>query len=253
MSIVCAKLLVDDGSSNTATIGHTRCNSGRLNTPKDCSEVTFTFQIGTHRFVLIRKWYRAHWRSLTKSNISSWPLFAVRIYRVLWIRILFLNHLSSNTYIANIITLSHGCILGWLSPYLPLLKSAESPLETGPVTLVEASWIGAIICVGGVTGNFTFALLTKYLGCKRAISCLAFPQVVSIYIIVDSILLEWWNACKTDRAGFLDLHYIRHTSLPSVRRANIRRNDGWRNIHMHSAVCGRDCWRPVSSILTLFG
>lgn len=80
---------------------------------------------------------------------------------------------------ANLITLSHGCILGWLSPFLPLLKSPDSPLDGGAVTLDEASWIGAIICVGGVIGNFMFGMLVNYSGCKRAISCLAFPQVVS--------------------------------------------------------------------------
>lgn len=80
---------------------------------------------------------------------------------------------------ANLITLSHGCVLGWLSPFLPLLQSEHSPLATGAVTLEQASWIGAIICVGGVLGNFVFGVLVTQIGCKQAIGCLAFPQVVS--------------------------------------------------------------------------
>lgn len=79
---------------------------------------------------------------------------------------------------ANIISLSHGCILGWLSPFLPLLQSTNSPLESGAITLVEASWVAAIICFGGVIGNFTFGLLANHIGSKRAICLLAFPQMV---------------------------------------------------------------------------
>lgn len=38
------------------------------------------------------------------------------------------------TVIANWIVLSYGCIVGWLSPALPILLSTDSPLVTGPIT-----------------------------------------------------------------------------------------------------------------------
>lgn len=81
-------------------------------------------------------------------------------------------------FTANIISVSHGCALGWLSPYLPLLQSDSSPLTTGPISLEETSWIGAILCVGGVVGNSLFGFLCNWIGRKRAITLLAFPNMV---------------------------------------------------------------------------
>ncbi|KAJ6633527.1 Facilitated trehalose transporter Tret1 [Pseudolycoriella hygida] len=80
-------------------------------------------------------------------------------------------------FCANIISLSHGCSLGWLSPYLPLLQSDSSPLFTGSINLEETSWIGAILCVGGVVGNSVFGYLCKLIGRKRSITLLAIPNL----------------------------------------------------------------------------
>lgn len=70
--------------------------------------------------------------------------------------------------------------MGWLSPYLPLLQSDSSPLTTGPISLEETSWIGAILCLGGVVGNSSFGFLCNWIGRKRAITLLAFPNMVRI-------------------------------------------------------------------------
>ncbi|KAJ6623037.1 hypothetical protein Bhyg_17219, partial [Pseudolycoriella hygida] len=40
---------------------------------------------------------------------------------------------------ANIIALSHGSAIGWLSPALPALQSNRTILETGAITLDEFS------------------------------------------------------------------------------------------------------------------
>ncbi|XP_037038802.1 facilitated trehalose transporter Tret1-like [Bradysia coprophila] len=80
-------------------------------------------------------------------------------------------------FCANIISISHGCALGWLSPYLPLLQSDSSPLSTGSISLEETSWIGAILCIGGVIGNSIFGYLCKLIGRKRAIILLGLPNL----------------------------------------------------------------------------
>lgn len=80
-------------------------------------------------------------------------------------------------YIANIISLSHGCVIAWTSPILPYLKSEDTHFKAGPITLEEASWIGSIICIGGLIGNFGFGYLSEKLGRKKAIILLAFPHI----------------------------------------------------------------------------
>lgn len=93
---------------------------------------------------------------------------------------------------ANIISISHGCALGWLSPYLPLLQSDASPLANGPISLEETSWIGAILCVGGVIGNSIFGYLCKSIGRKRAIILLALPNLVWIWTL-NYVIVGWYH------------------------------------------------------------
>ncbi|XP_062551191.1 facilitated trehalose transporter Tret1-like [Armigeres subalbatus] len=77
----------------------------------------------------------------------------------------------------NLIHFAHGATLGWLSPFLPLLLSENSPLDTGPVTVKQASWIGAILCLGALIGAIIYGSLTNRLGVKRCISCIIFPNM----------------------------------------------------------------------------
>lgn len=148
---------------------------------------------------------------------------------------------------ANIVTLSHGCILGWLSPFLPLLKSADSPLESGAVTVEQASWIGAIICAGGLLGNAVFGVLVNRLGCKRSIAWLALPQLV-IFFRVGSASAKPGNNQGVEFyvAVILVDRAVWHECLALVRGSNMRRNDGRWSLHLHSAVCGRNSGRSVS-------
>lgn len=74
--------------------------------------------------------------------------------------------------------LSHGCIVGWMSPALLFLQSENSPLETGPLTTEEISWVGSILCMGAFAGSLTTGYIAGRLGCKRAIIFLAIPGVV---------------------------------------------------------------------------
>ena len=42
----------------------------------------------------------------------------------------------------NILSITHGCALGWTSPIIPYLKSEATHLKSGPIDATEASWIG---------------------------------------------------------------------------------------------------------------
>lgn len=81
-------------------------------------------------------------------------------------------------FTANIISLAHGCVLSWTSPVIPFLRSEASPLDSGPITIEEASWIGSLNCAGGLIGNFVYAYLADKFGRKKAILCLALPQIM---------------------------------------------------------------------------
>ncbi|EAT41203.1 AAEL007128-PA [Aedes aegypti] len=88
-----------------------------------------------------------------------------------------------SVFTINIINFAHGATLGWLSPFLPLLQSEDSPLETGPVTVEQGSWIGSILCLGGLAGAIIYGSLTNRLGVKRCISCIIIPNM-SFWVIV---------------------------------------------------------------------
>lgn len=53
----------------------------------------------------------------------------------------------------DLLAFSYGATCGWPSSSIPILKSDETPLETGPITSEDASWIASGICIGGFFGN----------------------------------------------------------------------------------------------------
>lgn len=65
-----------------------------------------------------------------------------------------------------------------MSPALPILASEETPLETGPLTNEEISWIGSISCVGGLIGALCYGHITALLGSKRGVLFLAAPVII---------------------------------------------------------------------------
>lgn len=77
----------------------------------------------------------------------------------------------------NIISFGHGLVLGWLSPTLPILQAENSPLATGPLTIEQTSWVGSLICAGGIVGNYIYSYLSNRFGRKFALNLLGFPQI----------------------------------------------------------------------------
>lgn len=94
---------------------------------------------------------------------------------------------------ANIVVLGQGCAIGWLSPILPLLRSDDSPLQSGKITIEEASWIGSISSIGSVVGTIYFGLISIYFGCKNTLVFCAFP--VAIFWLFVIFATNAWHLC----------------------------------------------------------
>lgn len=73
---------------------------------------------------------------------------------------------------------AHGAAMGQLAPALPFLSSKDTPLESGPLTNDQISWIGSINSFGAIIGNLSFGYLISVMGSKRAILLLAIPEVL---------------------------------------------------------------------------
>jgi len=81
-------------------------------------------------------------------------------------------------------TFTHGVGVGWLAPSLPLLGSEKSPLGQ-PINIDEASWVGAFVGLGALTGNIIFGLLLDRLGRKMCMYFLAIPNMVNIMTVTQ--------------------------------------------------------------------
>lgn len=86
---------------------------------------------------------------------------------------------SERFLIVNIISLCHGFAVGWLSAAVPILKSEDTPLQSGPLTVGQTMWLGGVYPLGGFVGNCIFGLLVNYFGRITSMSLLALPNFVS--------------------------------------------------------------------------
>lgn len=82
-------------------------------------------------------------------------------------------------FTANIVVLGQGCAIGWLSPTLPILQSDNSPLESGKLSIEEASWVGSISSIGSIVGTIYFGFISIYVGSKNTLMLCAFPVTVT--------------------------------------------------------------------------
>ncbi|XP_050079159.1 facilitated trehalose transporter Tret1-like [Anopheles maculipalpis] len=95
------------------------------------------------------------------------------------------------TFIANLISLAHGFTLGWVSPSLEYLRSNDTHLVGGPMTVEETSWLGASLCIGGMIGVTLFGSLADRIGKRRALQCIAIPNVAFwLCVILGNSVLQ---------------------------------------------------------------
>ena len=91
---------------------------------------------------------------------------------------------------ANLIALTQGLQIGWVSTSASDLASDETPLLSGAITNDQLSWIGSINCIGALIGSFSVGYLTNLLGSKRTTHFLAVPYVISWLLIYFGTMYE---------------------------------------------------------------
>jgi MFS family permease len=80
------------------------------------------------------------------------------------------------------LTFSHGGFIGWASPFVPLLQSDLSPI--GPISLDEASWVGACLAIGGIIGTVFYAIVAQNIGKRAGMLLLALPHITAWLLIL---------------------------------------------------------------------
>lgn len=78
----------------------------------------------------------------------------------------------------NLLTICFGAFIGWPSAALLLLQSEDSPLEGGPLTTSEVSWVGSVICIGALCGTLLFGWTSDRFGRKISMLVAVIPQLV---------------------------------------------------------------------------
>lgn len=79
---------------------------------------------------------------------------------------------------ANICTLGLGCMLGWMSPYLVLLMSTDTPLDA-PLTPAQSGWIASTLSLAAIFSNVATVGLLRVLSTKGVVLISALPLIVS--------------------------------------------------------------------------
>lgn len=72
----------------------------------------------------------------------------------------------------------HGMIIGWLSPALSKLTDESTPLQTGPLTNEQVSWMGSVGAIGALFGCLSTGYIITLFGCKRTMIFLTVPMIL---------------------------------------------------------------------------
>uniref|UniRef100_A0A182V054 Major facilitator superfamily (MFS) profile domain-containing protein n=1 Tax=Anopheles merus TaxID=30066 RepID=A0A182V054_ANOME len=91
------------------------------------------------------------------------------------------------TVLVNLLGVSYGMISGWSSSALPTLQTSagdERLLESGAITLQQASWIGGALCLGGIVGTLVGGAIVDRLGRKWTAWIAGLPLVVCWVLVI---------------------------------------------------------------------
>lgn len=90
-----------------------------------------------------------------------------------------MNKLNRFLLAGNIISFSFGTVLAFTTCSYMLWTTDATPLPSGKLSVVEASLVTSLMCIGCLIGNFIFISLTAKYGRKIPLMFLAIPQLVS--------------------------------------------------------------------------
>ncbi|XP_067009742.1 facilitated trehalose transporter Tret1 [Anabrus simplex] len=88
------------------------------------------------------------------------------------------------TIIVNLGTFAYGTVLGWSANAVPYLQSEDSPLEGGPISDDEASWLASLLCLAAIPSTPFFSFICQRYGCKIGGYLVGVPLVVSWIIVI---------------------------------------------------------------------
>lgn len=74
--------------------------------------------------------------------------------------------------------LAHGASCGWTSPSFPVLQSSVTPFDGGPLTNEQMSWIGALLCPGGLVGTLFYGWMCDKFGRRISACTITLPHIV---------------------------------------------------------------------------
>lgn len=130
--------------------------------------------------------------------------------------------------------------MGWPSAAFLALQSKDSPLQSGPLTTSEISWVGSILCIGGICGNMFFAWLSDKLGRKVSMLLAVLPLLVRIRLSILSGVRMNVKLCTICFAIFPDKLGTCHPGHECVLfdfRPISRRSFWWSGLRFNSSLC----------------
>lgn len=86
----------------------------------------------------------------------------------------------------NIAAFSSGTVVGWSSPMLPVLQSADSPLDGGPISNEMGSWLGSLMCLGGLVATPLYLFISDHYSRKCTGYLVAAPFVASWVLVITA-------------------------------------------------------------------
>ncbi|XP_067009774.2 facilitated trehalose transporter Tret1-like [Anabrus simplex] len=93
------------------------------------------------------------------------------------------------TIIVNLGTFTYGSVVGWSANAVPYLQSQHSPLQNGPITNEEASWLTSLLGLTAIPAVPLYSYICQRYGCKVGGYLVAIPFIVGwiIVIFADSL------------------------------------------------------------------
>lgn len=132
----------------------------------------------------------------------------------------------------NIMAFAHGISVGWISPYLSLLRSENSPIDS--IGDLEISYLGALLCVGGFIGTILYGYMSETVGRKFSSIALAFPDIVNGPNYFGKLQLIFNFTGLVPNCNFW------HSNSASLyRKIFVRFDSGW-SVCTSTIVCRRD-------------
>lgn len=93
----------------------------------------------------------------------------------------------------NLLLFIEGLSISWVAPNEQLLRSEDTPLESGPMSETEVSWIAALSCLGGVISTCICGLLLESIGRKGTLILTGVPACIGwlcILLARDGLALQ---------------------------------------------------------------